>query len=196
MFALTLTPEQKKILELAFAAVFSALILIIFYSVMSMNGLVLGNDPAVHLEKAQIFLQTGKIPLNDLSWTPPLYQILLATVIAFTGASNLEQMILLVKTTAVVIDWLLFFSVYLIGAKFFSKKTGAIAAVYTSANSAGKRAAQIISEFIDNNWQFKNKLYYPTNFSVRTNYQVAKSLGISLPDDDTLHNKIMLMEHE
>jgi len=129
MFALTLTPEQKKILELAFAAVFSALLLILFYSVMSMNGLVLGNDPAVHLEKAQIFLQTGKIPLNDLSWTPPLYQILLATVIAFTGASNLEHMILLVKTTAVVIDWLLFFSVYLIGAKFFSKKTGAIAAV-------------------------------------------------------------------
>ena len=73
---------------------------------------------------------------------------------------------------------------------------GAIAAVYTSANSAGERAAQIITEFIDNNWQFKNKIYYTANFSVHTNYQVAKSLGISLPDDDTLHNKIMLMEHE
>ena len=73
---------------------------------------------------------------------------------------------------------------------------GAIAAVYTSANSAGERAAQIISDFIDNNWQFKSKVYYPTDFSVRTNYQVAKSLGISLPDDETLHNKIMVMEHK
>ncbi|MBN1244710.1 hypothetical protein JXA31_03865, partial [Candidatus Bathyarchaeota archaeon] len=131
IIALTLTGEKKKIVELAFAAVFSAVILILFYSIMSMNGLVLGNDPAVHLEKAQIFLQTGKISLDNLSWAPPLYQILLATLIAFTGTgtSNLEQMILLVKTTAVLIDWLLFFSVYLIGAKFFNKKTGAIAAV-------------------------------------------------------------------
>ena len=131
IISLTLTGEKKKIVELLFAAVFSALILVLFYSIMSMNGLVLGNDPAVHLEKAQIFLQTGQISLDNLSWAPPLYQILLATLIAFTGTgtSNLEQMILLVKTTAVLIDWLLFFSVYLIGAKFFSKKTGAIAAI-------------------------------------------------------------------
>ena len=73
---------------------------------------------------------------------------------------------------------------------------GAIAAVYTSANSAGERAAQIISNFIDNNWQFKSKVYYPANFSVRTNHQVAESLEIALPDDDTLHNKIVLMEHK
>jgi len=54
---------------------------------------------------------------------------LLATLISFTGASSFEQTIFLVKATAVVIDWLLFFSVYLIGAKFFGKKVGAIAAV-------------------------------------------------------------------
>ena len=106
IISLTLTGEKKKIVELLFAAVFSALILVLFYSIMSMNGLVLGNDPAVHLEKAQIFLQTGQISLDNLSWAPPLYQILLATLIAFTGTgtSNLEQMILLVKTTAVLID--------------------------------------------------------------------------------------------
>ena len=109
--------------------VFSAVILVVFFALISMNGLVLGNDPANHLEKAQIFLQTGKIPLENLSWTPPLYQILLATLIAFTGASTFEQMIFLVKAAAVVIDWLLFFSIYLIGAKFFSKKIGGIAAV-------------------------------------------------------------------
>jgi hypothetical protein len=94
-----------------------------------MNGLVLGNDPAVHLEKAQIFLQTGEIPLINLGWTPPLYQILLAAFISFTGATTLEQMIFLVKMSAVIVDWLLFFSVYLLAAKFFGRKTGVIAAV-------------------------------------------------------------------
>jgi hypothetical protein len=129
IIALTLTPEKKKILELVFAAVFSAVILVLFYSIISMNGLVLGNDPAVHLEKAQIFLQTGKIPLENLGWTPPLFQILLAMLISFTGATSLAQLIFLEKALAVLIDWLLFFSVYLIGSKFFGKKIGGIAAV-------------------------------------------------------------------
>ena len=96
---------------------------------MSMNGLVLGNDPAVHLEKAQIFLQTGQIPLVNLGWTPPLYEILLAAFISFTGASSLEQMIFIVKAVAAVIDWLLLFSVYVLGSKFFGRKVGATAAV-------------------------------------------------------------------
>jgi len=126
---LTLTPEQKKILELTFAAVFSTVILVLFYSIISMNGLVLGNDPAVHLEKAHIFLQTEKIPLENLGWTPPLFQILLAVLISFTGATSVAQLIFLEKALAVIIDWLLFFSVYLIGSKFFGKKIGGSAAV-------------------------------------------------------------------
>lgn len=115
--ALTLPHDKAHTLELVFVAVFSAVILVIFYSLISMNGLVLGNDPAVHLERAQIFLQTGQIPLANLGWTPPLYQILLAMLISFTGATSLDQMIFLVKSVATVIDWLLFFSVYLLGAK-------------------------------------------------------------------------------
>ncbi len=129
MAALTLTPEQKKILEITFAAVFSALILVLFYSITSMNGLVMGNDPAVHMEKAHIFLDTGQIPLENLGWTPPLFQIVLAVLISFTGATSVAQLIFLEKALAVVIDWLLFFSVYLIGSKFFGKRIGGVAAV-------------------------------------------------------------------
>ena len=119
----------ERQLEIAFITVFSVLIFIIFYTLISMNGVVLGNDPAVHLEKAQIFLQTGKIPLVNLGWTPPLYEILLAMLISFSGATGIGQQIFLVKALAVIIDWLLFLSVYLIGRKFFSKKIGAVAAV-------------------------------------------------------------------
>jgi len=129
IIALILTPEQKKIIELLFATVFSTVILVLFYSIISMNGVILGNDPAVHMEKAHIFLQTGKIPLENLGWTPPLFQILLAVLISFTGATSIAQLIFLEKTLAVLINWMLFFSVYLIGSKFFGKKIGGIAAV-------------------------------------------------------------------
>ena len=124
------TRDRK--LEITFIAVFSALIIVLFYTLISMNGLVLGNDPAVHLAKAQIFLKTGQIPLNAEGWIPPLFEIILATVISFSGASNVGQMIFLVKALAVIVNWLLFISVYLVGSKFFNKKIGAVAAVFLS----------------------------------------------------------------
>ncbi|HEX9261506.1 MAG TPA: hypothetical protein VF893_03170, partial [Candidatus Bathyarchaeia archaeon] len=101
--------EKQRILEGSFVAIFSVVILLVFYQLISMNGLVLGNDPAVHLEKAQIFLETGQIPLVNLGWAPPLYSILLAALIALTNAGSIEQLILVVKVSAVIVDWLLFF---------------------------------------------------------------------------------------
>ncbi|HLN88931.1 MAG TPA: glycosyltransferase family 39 protein [Candidatus Binatia bacterium] len=120
--------KDKKI-EVAFITIFSVLIFAIFFTLISMNGVVLGNDPAVHLEKAQIFLNTGKISLENLGWTPPLYELVLAMMISLTGATSIGQLIFLVKVLAVVIDWLLFLSVYLIASRFFNRKVGAVAAV-------------------------------------------------------------------
>lgn len=120
--------KEKKI-EVAFITIFSVLIFVMFFLLISMNGVVLGNDPAVHLEKSQIFLNTGKIPLANLGWTPPLYEIVLAMFISLTGATDIGQLIFLVKVLAIIVDWLLFLSVYLIGSKFFNKKVGAVASV-------------------------------------------------------------------
>ncbi len=89
--------RKRRKLEVGFITVFSALIIVLFYMLISMNGLVLGNDPAVHLAKAQIFLKTGQIPLNSVGWIPPLFEIILATVISLSGASNVGQTILFRK---------------------------------------------------------------------------------------------------
>jgi len=126
--ALISAMSKEKRIEFGFIVIFSVLIFAIFYSLISMNGVALGNDPAVHLEKAQIFLNTGKIPLVNLGWTPPLYEIVLAMLISFTGATNIGQYIFLVKILAVMIDWLMFLSVYLLARRFFNMKV-AIAAV-------------------------------------------------------------------
>ena len=55
---------KEKRIEVVFIVIFSVLVLAVFYTLISMNGVASGNDPAVHLEKAQIFLNTGKIPLG------------------------------------------------------------------------------------------------------------------------------------
>ena len=119
---------RNKVTERVFLVVFSILILTFFYVLLSSNGLVLGNDPAVHLERAIMFLSIGKIPLGDIAWYPPLFHILLSSFMVFTGATNVGQMLVLMKSMMALIDWLLVFSVYLLGAKFFSKKVGVLAA--------------------------------------------------------------------
>ncbi|MCL2172253.1 MAG: glycosyltransferase family 39 protein [Nitrososphaerota archaeon] len=121
--------SKDKLLELLFLTGFSTALFLLFYSLLSANGLILGNDPSVHLARAQDFLSTGQISLANLGWTPPLYQILLAFLISLTGATNIAQILLLVKVSAVVVNWLLIFSVYLIAKRFFNKKTGMVAAV-------------------------------------------------------------------
>jgi hypothetical protein len=126
--AITVALKDKRF-EPAFIAVLSMLVLAIFYVLISMNGVILGNDPAVHLEKAQIFLNTGKIPLANLGWTPPLYEIVLAMFISLSGATQIGQLIFLVKIVAILCDWLLVFSAYLIASKFFNKRVGVVAAV-------------------------------------------------------------------
>jgi hypothetical protein len=122
--------SKEKKFELIFVSVFSAAIITLFYMLISMNGLVLGNDPAVHLAKANIFLQTGQIPLANIGWIPPLFEIMLAIIISLTGATGVLQMVFLVKVLAIIADWLLFISVYLVGSRFFNKKIGAVAAVF------------------------------------------------------------------
>jgi hypothetical protein len=117
----------EKNLEIIFASVFSALAFILFFALVSANGLILGNDSAVHLARAEMFLQDGKISLGAIAWYPPLYHIVLAALIAFTGATSIEQMLFLMKTLTALIDVLLLFSVYLLAARFFSKRYGVIA---------------------------------------------------------------------
>ncbi len=121
-----LRPTEKS-LEIVFAVVFSVLAFAFFFALLSSNGLILGNDPAVHLARAEMFLADGRISLSSIAWYPPLYHILLAALIAFTGATSIEQMLFLMKALTALIDVLLLFSVYLLAAKFFGKKYGVLA---------------------------------------------------------------------
>lgn len=120
--------DKEKRLESAFIVFFSAIVLVVFYLFLGSNGLVLGNDPAVHLETAKYFLSTGSLPLSSILWLPPLYHLALSTFLSFTGAVTVDQQLFVIKASTAVIDWLLVFSVYLLAAKFFNKRTGVIAA--------------------------------------------------------------------
>ncbi|MEM2911431.1 MAG: hypothetical protein QW146_02880 [Candidatus Bathyarchaeia archaeon] len=110
-----------------FVAVFSALTIFLFYTLISSNGVILGNDPAVHLAKAYEMLENGKVSVSEITWYPPLYRIILVELMSFTGATNFEHALFLTKALTVTLDWLLIFSVYLLGARLLNEGCGIIA---------------------------------------------------------------------
>ncbi|UCB54405.1 MAG: hypothetical protein JSW45_10720 [Thiotrichales bacterium] len=73
-------------------------------------------------------------------------------------------------------------------------QAGAVAAVYTSPESAADKAVSIVSKFFENSWQFGKKRYYTDDFSISTNIQVSKSLDINIPDEDSIRRSIERME--
>jgi ABC-type uncharacterized transport system substrate-binding protein len=72
-------------------------------------------------------------------------------------------------------------------------QAGAVAAVYTSPQTIGDKAARIILDFFENNWQFSKNIYTARDFSISINKQVAKSLDITLPAEKSIRKDIVRM---
>ena len=108
--------------QAVFIIAFSAIVLSLFFLFLGTNGTIIGNDPAVHLQTANYFLETGRIPLSDIAWYPPLYHIVIDTFIAFTGVTNVSHLLVMVKAVTALLNWLLIFSVFLVARRFFGPK--------------------------------------------------------------------------
>lgn len=73
---------------------------------------------------------------------------------------------------------------------------GAIAAVHTSPEQLGKQVAGIIRSYFENNSSFIKAVYYPEDFTVTTNQQVARSLEIDLDDAEKIESVLRKLEKD
>jgi len=118
---------QREKCKKIFLTLLSTSTISLFYILLSSNGFILGNDPAVHMLKANDILESGKVSLSEIAWYPPLYRILLAECMIFTGASSFESVLLLMKLLTIAFNLLLIFSVYLLGARLVNENVGVFA---------------------------------------------------------------------
>ncbi len=72
-------------------------------------------------------------------------------------------------------------------------KAGAIAAIYSKPEQISQQINNIVKSYFKNN-SFKNKYYYPNQFSVALNKNIARSLGIKLAPNNVIINQIILAE--
>lgn len=73
---------------------------------------------------------------------------------------------------------------------------GAITGIYASTESVGRQATEIIDNFIFNDRKFERDIYYPDDFSIKINHQVARSLDIVLPAEPVLKRLILNLEDD
>lgn len=78
----------------------------------------------------------------------------------------------------------------------FSKayvKAGAIAAIYSKPEQISQQAANISNDFLKSK-AFKQRVYYPDDFSVALNRKLARSLGINMKSNSAIVKKIKKAE--
>lgn len=69
-------------------------------------------------------------------------------------------------------------------------KAGALAAVYSTPDQAGRQAGEMLLHALGGKVWLLPPPEYPKYFSVSVNYQVARSLGISISDESVLYQKL------
>jgi ABC-type uncharacterized transport system substrate-binding protein len=79
----------------------------------------------------------------------------------------------------------------------FSKSfvgAGALAAAYSTPDQIAQQLISIITNLLKPDRTPVGDNVYPEDFSVSTNKQVAKSLDLQIPDDDSIKFSMQLLE--
>lgn len=69
-------------------------------------------------------------------------------------------------------------------------KAGALIAVYSSPADIARHLGDIVREYRERGEQVLSEVVYPKYFSIAINYSVARSLGISLPEEEEIVRRI------
>ncbi len=101
-------------------------------SLLSTDGVLPGNDPAVHLDMAKTIVANEGVAYSDIFWYPPLFHAFLATLLLFAGTVDIMVASLLLKLTVATINVLLLLSTYLLCRRLFGKGVAICSTVFTA----------------------------------------------------------------
>ncbi|MFX0066517.1 MAG: hypothetical protein ACFFC7_30540, partial [Candidatus Hermodarchaeota archaeon] len=115
-------PTHEQIFVLI--TIITIFIFTIYY--MSTAGILPGNDPAVHLGKAEKIVIEGRVTYSAVPWYPPIFHAILAILQIFSGTLDLIVATFILKMLIATLNVLIMLSTYLLTRKLFG--TGAAVA--------------------------------------------------------------------
>lgn len=118
-------------IELVFVLIAASTLFIVTVHQMSADGVLPGNDPAVHLAKAKQIVIDERVSYSEVAWYPPLFHTILAMLQIFAGTLDIMVAAFLLKLLIATLNVLILLSTYLLGRKLFGTGVAVASAVFT-----------------------------------------------------------------
>jgi len=118
-------------IELVFILIAVSTIFIITVHQMSTDGVLPGNDPAVHLGKAKKIVMDERVSYSEVAWYPPLFHTILAMLQIFAGTLDVMVAAFILKLLIATLNALILLSIYLLSRKLFGTGVAVTSAVFT-----------------------------------------------------------------
>jgi hypothetical protein len=117
--------------ELVFVLLTATALFALTVHLMSMDGILPGNDPAVHIAKAETIIANKGVAYSDIPWYPPLFHVFLAVLLLLGGSLDVAVAILLVKLMVAAITVLILLSTYVFCRRFLGVGVAVCSSVFT-----------------------------------------------------------------
>jgi hypothetical protein len=118
-------------IELVFILITSSILFIVTVHQMSIDGVLPGNDPAVHLAKARQIVMDERVSYSEVAWYPPLFHTIVAMLQIFVGTLDVMVSAFLLKLLIAALNVLILLSTYLLSRKIFGIGIAVASAVFT-----------------------------------------------------------------
>ncbi|HUU86431.1 MAG TPA: hypothetical protein VMX17_01590, partial [Candidatus Glassbacteria bacterium] len=118
-------------IELVFILIAASTLFILTVHQLSTDGVLPGNDPSVHLLRAKQIILDKKISYSEISWYPPFFQTIVATIQIFAGTIDVIAAAFILKMLIATLFVLLMLSTYLLARKLFGLGTAVASAIFT-----------------------------------------------------------------
>jgi hypothetical protein len=118
-------------IELVFVLIAVSTLFVVTVHQMSTDGVLPGNDPAVHLEKAKTIVVNKKVSYSEVAWYPPLFHTILAMLQIFAGTLDVMVAAFILKMLIATLNVLILLSIYLLSRKLFGTGVAVASTVFT-----------------------------------------------------------------
>jgi hypothetical protein len=126
-----LSKAERFHAELVFVFLAVSTLFLITVHQMSMDGVLPGNDPAVHLGKVKTIVVNRGVAYSEIPWYPPLFHAFLAVLLLFVGTVDIMVASLVLRFVVPTINVLILLSTYLLAKKLLGRGTAIASAVFT-----------------------------------------------------------------
>ncbi len=118
-------------IEQVFVLIAALTIFFVTFYQLSADGVLPGNDPAVHLIKAKEIITNQRVSYSEIAWYPPLFHTLLAMMQLLAGTMDVMVTAFLLKLFVATLNVLLMLCTYLIARKLFNIPVAVASTVFT-----------------------------------------------------------------